>query len=128
MLTDIFFTAELRCLFAQSDEYSGYIDKYFAKNPNPSISWIHELGKSRWGAASSTLLVQASVTADLPTRHVRNCAHTPNNNLFQPPQVLLSLGKLAELAKVSEDDSPHPDSSLEGKHRVSHPFLSTIFT
>lgn len=57
-------------MFAQSELYTNHIDAYFAKHPQPSISWIHNLGKGRWTTTSQTLLSQANGTSDLATRHV----------------------------------------------------------
>jgi hypothetical protein len=61
---------ELRVMFAQDDAYSGYMDKFFAANPNPDISWIHEISKQRYGDASLSLLNEAQNVGDLETKHV----------------------------------------------------------
>jgi nuclear pore complex protein Nup133 len=58
-------------MFEQEDLYSGYMDKFFATNPHLSIQWIHDLGKFRYGAASTVLLKEAERTGDLDIRHVR---------------------------------------------------------
>jgi nuclear pore complex protein Nup133 len=57
-------------MFEQEDPYSGYMDKFFATNPHPSIQWIHDLGKFRHGPASASLLTEAERTGDLEIRHV----------------------------------------------------------
>ena len=62
---------ELRCMFELSDQYGSYIDAFFLKHPYPYVSWIHDLGKGRWGSASVTLLSNAERMQDLETRHVR---------------------------------------------------------
>lgn len=61
---------EVRCLFLQSETHGEYIDSFFVKNPHPSLSWIHDLGKDRWVKASMTLLDQSDKTKDLNVRHV----------------------------------------------------------
>lgn len=62
--------AELRCLYAQGEIYGDFVDAFFAKNPHPGMSWVHEIEKERWGVASHTLLGQSERTFDLETRHV----------------------------------------------------------
>ncbi|TDL24789.1 hypothetical protein BD410DRAFT_813702 [Rickenella mellea] len=91
--------AELRSMFAQSDVYSTYIDAFFSKNAHPAISWIHDLEKGRWGTASHTLLLQANHTPDLSVRHV-----------------MLSIGKLSQLAQLSENEAAVEEPSLDVFH------------
>lgn len=57
-------------MFAQEIVYGGYMDKFFAANHHPSISWLHDLGTGKYGAASETLLAEAQDSSDLQTRHV----------------------------------------------------------
>jgi nuclear pore complex protein Nup133 len=59
-------------MFAQSDAYSGYLDKFFARYPHASISWIHHLDKKRYGDASTSLLAESREVVDLETKHVSN--------------------------------------------------------
>lgn len=61
---------EIRVMFAQEDIYSGYMDRYFAANPNPAISWIHDLGRERYGCTAAALLFEAKNATNLETRHV----------------------------------------------------------
>lgn len=57
-------------MFAQESIYGGYMDKFFAEHHHPSISWIHDLGRERHGAASETLLAISKDMHDLQTKHV----------------------------------------------------------
>ncbi|KIM87137.1 hypothetical protein PILCRDRAFT_64451 [Piloderma croceum F 1598] len=61
---------ELRVMFAQEDVYSGYMDKFFAEHHHPAISWIHDLGRGKHGAASQTLLAESQGASDLQIKHV----------------------------------------------------------
>lgn len=61
-------TGELRTLFARED--NEYLDSYFAEHPNPSVSWIHDIGKSRYELASEALLSEAGRATDLVAKHV----------------------------------------------------------
>lgn len=47
------------------------MDNFFAENPNPLVSWIHDIGKTRHSAASEALLTEAENATDLGTKHVR---------------------------------------------------------
>lgn len=67
------FSGELRVMFAQEDAYRGYMDKFFALNPNTAISWIHDLGSARHGAAAAALLIDAEQAANLNAKHVSLC-------------------------------------------------------
>lgn len=62
---------ELRVMFAQENAYSGYMNKFFAEHNYHDISWIHDLGMGRHGAASQTLLVESQDASDLKSKHVR---------------------------------------------------------
>lgn len=57
-------------MFAQEDLYGGYMDKFFAEHHYPSISWLHDLGTGKHGAASETLLAESQDASDLQTKHV----------------------------------------------------------
>ncbi|TFK55057.1 hypothetical protein OE88DRAFT_1674600 [Heliocybe sulcata] len=84
---------ELRTLFAQQERYGDYIDMYFAQHPNPTISWINDIGKGRYGAASESLLEVAKGEGTLEVKHL-----------------MLSIGKLSQLAQLHE-----PNASVEEK-------------
>lgn len=58
-------------MFAQESTYGEYMDKFFAEHHHPTISWIHDLGRGRHGAASETLLAVSQDTNDLQIKHVR---------------------------------------------------------
>lgn len=90
---------ELRVMFAQEDAYRGYMDKFFALNPNTAISWIHDLGSARHGAAAAALLIDAEQAANLNAKHF-----------------MLSVGKLSYLAQLHETDARLDDSVLDAFH------------
>ena len=58
-------------MFAQEEAYGEYVDRFFAQNPHPNISWINDIGKHRFGAAASALFGESRHTGDLETKHVR---------------------------------------------------------
>lgn len=58
-------------MFAQEAAYSEYVDRFFAENPHPNISWINDIGKYRYGAAANALFGESRRTGDLDTKHVR---------------------------------------------------------
>lgn len=65
-------SGELRIMFAQDESHSGYLDKFFADNPNFNISWINDLGKSRYAAAATALLNEAEQATNLEAKHVNH--------------------------------------------------------
>ncbi|KAJ7111560.1 hypothetical protein C8R43DRAFT_1091558 [Mycena crocata] len=76
---------ELRVMFSQDDVQGAYMDKFFAAHQDSSISWIHDLGQRRYGAAAEALLSESETATQLNTKHL-----------------MLSIGKLAHLAQVQE--------------------------
>jgi nuclear pore complex protein Nup133 len=66
-------TGKLKSLFDQGAEYGDYIDTFFSTNPQPRLSWIHDLGKQDYQHAASALLAEAQVECNRETRHV--CLH-----------------------------------------------------
>ena len=68
-----FSPGELRIMFAQEDRYVNFMDRFFAKNHHPSISWIHDLGTGKHGAVSETLLAESQDASDLEIKHVCPC-------------------------------------------------------
>ena len=58
-------------MFAQDEAYGEYVDKFFADNSHPNISWINDVGKHRCGAAANALFGESRRAADLETKHVR---------------------------------------------------------
>ena len=61
---------ELRLLFSHGDMYNTYMDIFFAENHFPSVSWLHDLGKGRYGPASHVLLGESGKASSLETKHV----------------------------------------------------------
>lgn len=90
---------ELRAMIAQEDVYGDYVDRYFAKFSHPSISWIRDMGKRRWSAASETLLSQGQDAGDLSAK-----------------ALMLSIGKLSHLAHLQESGIKDEENILESFH------------
>ncbi|EGO21494.1 hypothetical protein SERLADRAFT_451525, partial [Serpula lacrymans var. lacrymans S7.9] len=92
---------ELRVMFAQKDLYSGYMDKFFADHPRPTISWIHDIGRGRPAAASASLLEESTRAPELEVK-----------------QFMLSVGKLCQLAALQETETlpPLADDYLDAFH------------
>ncbi|KAJ7285784.1 hypothetical protein C8J57DRAFT_1431461 [Mycena rebaudengoi] len=90
---------ELRVMFAQDDVQSAYMDKFFAAHPNPSISWVHDLGQRRYEDSASALLSESEHATQLETKHL-----------------MLSIGKLAHLAQLQETDKVVDESVLDSFH------------
>jgi len=65
---------ELRVMFSQEDK-QGYLGNFFAEKPNPAISWLDDIGKERFDAASSALLHEAQGTQNLEVKHVSCESH-----------------------------------------------------
>ncbi|KAF9454530.1 hypothetical protein P691DRAFT_655678 [Macrolepiota fuliginosa MF-IS2] len=89
---------ELRVMFSQGDE-RGYVDKFFAERPNPSISWLHDIEKRRFDDASQALLGEARGAVNLESKHL-----------------MLSIGKLAHLAEVYDNGAPTSERTLDLFH------------
>lgn len=64
----IWCAGELRTMFTQ--EHDEYMDAFFSKYPNPAISWIHDLGRGRYGLVSESLLSEAENATELVAKHV----------------------------------------------------------
>nr|GAT53189.1 methyltransferase type 11 [Mycena chlorophos] len=90
---------ELRVMFSQDPAQSVYIDKFFAANREPSISWIHDLEQRRYGDAADALLADSETTKSLSSKHL-----------------MLSIGKLAHLAHQQEQNQPDEDEILDSFH------------
>ena len=58
-------------MFSQDDARGAYIDKFFAANPNSSISWIHDIEQRRYEAAATALLSESENVTQLNTKHVK---------------------------------------------------------
>ena len=63
---------EVRTLFAQENDpaFNGYLDKFFAAHPYPSVSWIHDVGQGRYDVGSNALLEEAETAGELSAKHV----------------------------------------------------------
>ncbi|TFY77168.1 hypothetical protein EWM64_g6840, partial [Hericium alpestre] len=90
---------ELRTMFATEDQYSDYMDRFFAKHPYSSISWIHDLHQTRYEAAAESLLSESQNAGELATK-----------------QLMLSIGKLSHLAHLQENEGAEDESLLDAFH------------
>ncbi|KAI0341587.1 hypothetical protein BDW22DRAFT_1358408 [Trametopsis cervina] len=88
---------ELRTMYAQ--DQPEYLDKFFAEYNYPSVSWIHDLERGRYGLAADSLLSEAQSAPELSSKHL-----------------MLSIGKLACLAQAQEGDAPADDQTLDAFH------------
>ena len=102
-------------IFSQSDAYSNHLDNFFKKRPQPLFSWLHDLDKERWGFAAQTMLSLSEHTSDLATRHVRAVFAIQSLTFVDfLLQLMLSIGKLSELAELSEVENAIEDPMMEG--------------
>ncbi|EKM55617.1 uncharacterized protein PHACADRAFT_256352 [Phanerochaete carnosa HHB-10118-sp] len=93
---------EVRTLFAQEQHhavFSAYLDKFFASHRHPSVSWLHDIGKGRYGIAANSLLEEAESAGELSAKHL-----------------MLSIGKLAYLADALETNSAVDDRIFGAFH------------
>ncbi|KAJ2920658.1 hypothetical protein H1R20_g16437, partial [Candolleomyces eurysporus] len=90
---------ELRIMFSQEADQSSFIDRFFAKKPNPGISWLHDVSKERFGDAASALLEEAKRANHLKAKHL-----------------MLSIGKLAQLAQLHETAEAGNETQLDAFH------------
>lgn len=104
-------------MFAQDSAQDAYMDKFFAENSNPSLSWIHDLGKGRYETATVALLSEAEHVNNLETKHVRIPALSIVEMWFEPTllQLMLSIGKLSHLAQLHEAETTVDESVLDGR-------------
>ncbi|KAK1236521.1 hypothetical protein PQX77_000214 [Marasmius sp. AFHP31] len=90
---------ELRVMFAQEATHKEYLDKYFSENPNPGISWLQDLGNRKYAGAASALHTVATQEVNLETKHL-----------------MLSLGKLSQLAHLQESEDAEDGGLLDAFH------------
>ncbi|KAK0193758.1 Non-repetitive/WGA-negative nucleoporin C-terminal-domain-containing protein [Armillaria mellea] len=90
---------ELRVLFSLDESHTGYMDKFFADNANPLISWIHDLGHGRYASAARALLIESSEAINIASK-----------------QLMLSIGKLSHLAHEQETLAPSDDDISDAFH------------
>ena len=96
--------------------YDAYIDVFFAENHFPSVSWLQDLGKGRYGSASHVLLSESGKASNLETKHVSTFLASQKTSTVTPDkrQVMLSIGKLAHLAQLHESEATGDESVLDG--------------
>ncbi|KAK0450161.1 Non-repetitive/WGA-negative nucleoporin C-terminal-domain-containing protein [Armillaria borealis] len=90
---------ELRVLFSLDESHTGYMDKFFADNTNPLISWVHDLGHGRYAAAARALLVESGEATNIASK-----------------QLMLSIGKLSHLAHEQETLAPSDEDISDAFH------------
>jgi len=102
-------------MFAQEEAYGDYIDRFFAKHPYPSISWIHDLEKQRYGAAAEALLSDAHDAEELATKEVglSMTLSQGDNSVDGSVQLMLSIGKLSQLAHLQENEGTEDETMLD---------------
>jgi nuclear pore complex protein Nup133 len=61
---------ELRVMFANDESHDKYLDQFFRKNSNTSVSWINDLGKARYDAVADGLLHESKRANNLEAKHV----------------------------------------------------------
>ena len=59
---------ELRTMFSQG--HTEYLDLFFAEHNHPGISWLHDIGRGRYAAASQALQTEAEHASELASKHV----------------------------------------------------------
>ena len=104
-------------MFAQDGVYSEYVDTFFAGNSHPNISWINDVGKDRYGAAANALFGESRRVGDLETKHVcltLKCCGRHRTQINPAFQLMLSIGKLSQLAQMQNHDVPTEKSALDG--------------
>ncbi|KAK2466879.1 hypothetical protein APHAL10511_001137 [Amanita phalloides] len=87
---------EIRVMFSQ--EIEGYMDKFFADNPNNAISWLNDIGKVRYGESAVSLLAESQKSYNLEVAHL-----------------MLSIGKLSCLAHTFGSEEKG-DGNLDAFH------------
>lgn len=97
---------ELRIMFEEEADQSAFIDRFFAKRPNPGISWLHSINKERYEEAAAALLEEAKRAKDLQAKHV-----------------MLSIGKLAQIAGQNADEKV-----LDGEFTPIEARVRTVLT
>ncbi|KIM24888.1 hypothetical protein M408DRAFT_331557 [Serendipita vermifera MAFF 305830] len=79
-------------VFKQTGAHVEYVEAFFSTFDYPNLAWLHQIGKSQFSTASSTLLSLGQ-----------------SDNRLGPVKFLLSMGKLSELAELddNEEDDMH---------------------
>ncbi|KAI5890655.1 uncharacterized protein SCHCODRAFT_02632498 [Schizophyllum commune H4-8] len=83
--------AELRVIFALDDVHKPFLEDFFSQGPRQNISWLYELTKDNLNVVPPLLLDDAHKATNLEARHL-----------------MLSIGKLAQLAVVQEQGKTLP--------------------
>jgi len=100
-------------LFSQSQAYTDYLDRFFLKHNTPHVSWIHDLEKERFSSTAETLLGESENAGELAAKEVIEQIVPLEARANSDLQLMLSIGKLAQLAQMQEDTSVD-ESMLDG--------------
>lgn len=57
-------------MFDQQAPGASFLDFFFREHPDNAISWVNDLGKSRYSPAASALLADAANAKNLEAKHV----------------------------------------------------------
>lgn len=74
-------------VFKQTGAHQEYVENFFSNFDYPNLAWLHQMGKSQFSAASTTLIAQGE-----------------SDNRLGPVKFLLSMGKLCELVELNGSD------------------------
>ena len=119
-------------MFAQ--DHAEYMDKFFAEHHYPSVSWLHDLERGRYGLAASSLLSEADHASELSSKHVMfrffflSFCDNPSYSHAAGSQLMLSIGKLSYLAQVQEGDSAFDEQTLDGSSFCMHACMRRPFS
>ena len=100
-------------MFSQNQAYADYLDRFFLKHNTPHVSWIHDLEKERFNSTAETLLAESENAGELAAKEVIEQIVPPEARTDVDFQLMLSIGKLAQLAQMQEDTSVD-ESMLDG--------------
>lgn len=85
-------------IFKQSDIHGNYVEAFFSHFDNPTLGWLHQIGKRQFTAASATLQSLSQAETRLGAA-----------------KFLLSMGKLCELVELKETkDIREMDEEIQG--------------
>lgn len=116
-------------MFAQDESHNAYLDKFFATNPTPAISWIHDLGNGNHEAAATALLKEANHASYSDPRQVSKHALSMQLKPYSylRLQLMLSIGKLSHLAQLQLEGSATADGSiLDGMFPILQVFVLVL--
>ncbi|KAL7410733.1 Non-repetitive/WGA-negative nucleoporin C-terminal-domain-containing protein [Mrakia frigida] len=84
---------KLKTLLTQDEIYGNLLLSFLDSSDNPRIAWIHDLATNRYDQASKSLLKESEQEFKLADK-----------------QLMLSISKLCQVVKISQDSNPSPES------------------